>query len=110
MLKFIRRLFKISDPGVTRWKLRPSPVMPSTYTVGEVEKVCALLDLDVDLILSGDITAGEMKLPKIDRAQDFLMIVCQNGDKYNVREWTTGQYEGVMAALLANFMLRLVIN
>jgi hypothetical protein len=109
MFSFIRRLFGRKKGG-TRWKLQPAPVMPDTFTIGQVEAVCAILDLDVDLVISGDFVITDLKKPPLERASELLKLLCVNGHKYNPREWTPGQYEGVMGALLANFMFRLAIS
>jgi hypothetical protein len=94
----------------TRWRLKPAPKIPASYTLGQVEAVCALLDLDVDLLIAGDITAEDWRLPKVARAPELLRILCENGDKYDVADWTPGQYEGVFIALLGHFLLRLAIS
>ena len=89
-----------------RWKLRPVPVMPDSYTLGEVEEICAVLGVDLDLILSGDIRSEDIKMPPKERAKKFLRLVCENGDKYEPDRWTAQQYRGVMVALVANFIYR----
>jgi len=97
------------DSG-TRWKLKPVPVMPDTFTIGQTEEVCALLGVDLDLILSGDIRSNDITMPKQEHAKQFLRLVCENGDRYDPTEWTAQQYRGVMVALVANFIYRSVVN
>ncbi|HMB77196.1 MAG TPA: hypothetical protein VKN76_12405 [Kiloniellaceae bacterium] len=93
-----------------RWKLKPVPVMPDSFTLGEAEAICAVLNVDIDLILSGDIRSEDLTMPKRERAKEFLRLVCENGDKYDPAEWTAQQYRGVMVALVANFIYRSAVN
>ena len=94
----------------TTFKLKPVPQMPDVYTLGTVEKVCACLDLDVDLILTGDLSLDDIELPPIDKGQAFLMLALTNGGKYDVRDWSPQVYKGVIQAVLANFFFRLAVN
>ncbi len=100
---FVSWIKKKFSRGGTRWVLKPVPLMPAVYTIGVVEKACAILEIDVDLVISGDIELAEIELPPLAKGVAFLQLVVENGDKYDVREWTPGQYEGVMQAILANF-------
>ena len=102
--------FRRKEKEGTTFKLKPVPQMPDVYTIGVVEKVCACLDLDVDLVLTGDIQLEDIQLPPLDQGQLFLQTVLANGGKYNVRDWSPAVYKGVIQAILANFFFRLAVN
>ncbi len=91
------------------WKLKPAPVMRD-LTVGVAEAVCAASDLEVDLLLNGELIPEDLVAPRLEKAQQFLRALLQNGDEYDVKEWPAGYYEPIMGALLANFMAGLFLS
>jgi len=103
------KLFKRRKTGTT-FKMKPVPQMPDVYTLGRVEKVCACLELDVDLILTGELSLEDVTMPALDKGQVFLQLALENGHKYDVRDWSPAVYKGIIQAVLANFFFRLAVN
>jgi len=93
----------------TRVKMKPAPRF-KPVTVGQCEHVCAILDVEVDLLISGELELVEMSLPKLARAPLLLDAILENGNKYNVNAWTPVMYEGFMSAVIANFIFRCAIS
>lgn len=92
-----------------RWQLKPTPVMKD-LTVGVAEAVCAALELEVDLLLNGELVPDDLEAPTLARAQLFLRALLENGDEYDVSTWPAQYYAPLMAGLVANFMAGLFIS
>ena len=92
-----------------KWKLRPHPIMRD-LTVGVAEAVCASLDIEVDLLLNGELIPEDLEAPPLASAHKFLDALLENGNQYDIRSWPAGYYEPIMAGLMANFMAGLFLS
>lgn len=92
-----------------KWQLRPHPRFKD-LTVGVAEAACTALDLDVDLLLSGELVPDDLEAPALSRAQAFLEAVLQNGKSYDVSQWPAHLYQPIMAGIVAGFMAGLFMS
>jgi len=93
----------------TELRLKTSPRLAS-ITLDRFETVCALIDMDPDKILRGEVQLSDMRTPPLTRLRDLMAAMCENATEVDIGSMDPRHAQAVVAVVLANFLMDSVVS